>query len=274
MNVDPMKDVTQKLVTKLKEGEFSYNINREWIKKNVEQLEVNERAFEIGLGNLRQSGEFAVPLMVDYLRDVNLKKFHSSTRRGLVRLGRVALNPLVAVLESKDPATQIAICGVLGDIGYDAAAPYMARLVASTDTNQQVKDAASSALSRLGIDARSAKPADLFYDLAEKFYYRNASIQADPRFPDAHIWYWDDAKGLTNKDVPPQIFTDRMSMRCAEYSLKLDPSRADTISLWLAANNKREADLPEGKTDASHEGPDAHYYNVALGPNYLNPVLQ
>ena len=120
---------------------------------------------------------------------------------------------------------------------------------------------------------QSQKPFDLFYDLAEKFYYNNSSIVPDARFPDAHIWYWDDTKGLTNKDVPPQIFSDIMSLRCSEYALKHDSSCAEAVSLWLAANNKRETDLPEGKTDVTHEGPDAHYYNVAEGTQYCNSVL-
>ena len=57
------------------------------------------------------------------------------------------------------------------------------------------------------------------------------------------------------------------------YALKLDQNRPEAVNLWLAANNKREADLPEGKQDATHEGPDAHFYNVALGTQYDNAVL-
>ena len=37
-------------------------------------------------------------------------------------LGRQVLNPLVAVLETKDHETLITVMGILGDIGYDAAA--------------------------------------------------------------------------------------------------------------------------------------------------------
>lgn len=274
LNVDAMKDVTQQLIAKLHEGQQARYTDPAWIKKQVADLSINERSFERAIENLRQSGEFAAPIMIDILRDANQKNLHSQTRRGLVRLGRQVINPLVAVLETKDHETLITVMGILSDIGYDAAAPYIARIVAiKAPGMQEVQAAGTRDLSRLGVDAQSQKPFDLFYDLAEKFYYNNSSIVPDARFPEAHIWYWDDARGLTNKDVSPQIFSDIMSLRCSEYALKQDSSRAEAVSLWLAANNKRETDLPEGKTDATHEGPDAHYYNVAEGTQYCNLVL-
>jgi hypothetical protein len=274
LNVDPMKDVTQKLIAKLHEGQQAQYTDPKWIMQQVSDLSINERSFKRALDNLRQSGEFAAPIMIDVLRDASKKNLHSQTRLGLRMLGRQVLNPLVAVLETKDHETLITVMGILGDIGYDAAAPYIARIVASKEPGmEEVQAAGMRDLARLGVDMQSQKPFDLFYDLAEKFYYNNSSIVPDARFSDAHIWYWDDTKGLTNKDVPPQIFSDIMSLRCSEYALKLDSSRAEAVSLWLAANNKRETDLPEGKTDVTHEGPDAHYYNVAEGTQYCNSVL-
>ena len=274
LNVDAMKDVTQKLIAKLKEGQQGRFTDPKWIMQQVSDLSINERAFERAIDNLRQSGEFAAPIMIDVLRDAKKASLHSQTRHGLVRLGRQVLNPLVAVLESKDHPTQITVMGILSEIGYDAAAPYIARIAAAKEPGmEEVQAAALRDLARLGVDLQGQKPFDLFYDLAEKFYYNNASIIPDARFPDAHIWYWEDSRGLTNKDVPPQIFADIMSLRCTEYALKLDPSRAEAVSLWLAANNKREVELPEGKTDATHEGPEAHYYNVAMGTQYCNSVL-
>ena len=61
-------------------------------------------------------------------------------------------------------------------------------------------------------------PADQFFKLAEKFYYNNASIQADLKAPVAYMWFWTD-QGLTYKEVPPSIFSDLMAEREAEYAL-------------------------------------------------------
>ena len=63
-------------------------------------------------------------------------------------IGQV-LNPLVAVLESKDHGTLILVMGVLADIGYPDAAPYIARIAASKDPGmEEVKAAANRALTR------------------------------------------------------------------------------------------------------------------------------
>jgi hypothetical protein len=273
--IDPLKDVSQGIIGKLKEGQTAMYTDPKWIGDQVARMSVNQRGAAIGLANLRQSGEFAAPIMVDVLRDPNKRNLHTATRQGLVSLGRQVLNPLVAVLESKDTATLTTIVGVLGDVGYPDAAPYIARVYANNQPGMaEVKSAAGRALAKLGYnDPASIKAADMFYDLGEKFYYGNVSIVLDPRFPDAHIWSWDDAKGLTYKDVPQPIFNQIMSQRACEYALKLDPNRGDVVSLWLAANNRREADIPEGKTDPTHEGPDAHFYNVALGTQYCNAAL-
>ena len=47
------------------------------------------------------------------------------------------------------------------------------------------------------------------------------------------------------------------------------------VSLWIASNFKREAELPQGAKDPTRgEGqPDAHYYAVASGVQFVNPVL-
>jgi len=132
LNVDPMKDVTQKLLQKLKEGQTGMVTDPKWITDQVQRLAVNERSFEMALVNLRNAGEFAAPIMVDTLRDQGKRNLHGATRRALVRLGRQVLNPLVATLESKDQGTLVTMIGVLGDIGYPDAAPYTARIEEST----------------------------------------------------------------------------------------------------------------------------------------------
>ncbi|MGB7157331.1 MAG: hypothetical protein WBD40_04645, partial [Tepidisphaeraceae bacterium] len=115
-----------------------------------------------------------------------------------------------------------------------------------------------------------------FYDLAEKFYYDNASITPDVRDAQtpANVWFWSNDKGLTYKAVPQQIFNEVMAMRAAEYALKLG-SPQDALSLWLASNYKREAELPQGATDPTRaeNQPPAHYYGVSAGPQYLNAAL-
>jgi len=273
---EKLKDISQKIVSKLKEGQTSRVTDRAWILDQVKRANVNSRGFENALSNLRESGEIAAAVIIsDVLRDENSANLHVTGRALLTRLGRISLSPAVSALDSKQGPFLVRMVGTLGDMGYGDAAPYIARLYASADpAHQSVKVAAAQALVQLGyVDPAAAKPAEMFHELGERFYYSSSSITFDNRYPEANVWYWTDDKGLIPKMVPNAIFNELMAMRAAEYALKIEPGRGDTVSLWLAATNRREAELPEGKADTTHEGPDAHFYNVALGAQYCNNVL-
>ncbi len=274
--VDPMKDVTTQIVQLVSEGYRARRSSPAFIKEQLDRLGVNERAYGLATTRLRESGELAVPFMIDILRDPSKKAQQPVVRRALRDLGRYALNPLVAATEMKDWDTLTTVVGVLGDLGYDAAAPYVARLIESKETPGAVKAAAAEAFARLSINqSEPARASDLFYALAEKFYYDKASISADNRYPSANVWYWEQS-GLVRKEVPPAIFNEIMAMRACEYALKLGGERSDdALSLWLASNYKREAELPEGAKDATRPEnyPPGHYWGVEAGANYLEVAL-
>ena len=261
----------------LNQGRQARRANPQHIEENIKRLNRPGRPYQLGVQRLRDSGELAVPIMIDYLRDPAKAQFNAGIRSALRDLGRPALNPLLAATEMKNANTLVELIGVLGDIGYNVSVPYLARLATGQDQPQQVRLAASQALTRIGVDPRGVNPAESFYELAEKFYYDNADIVADRRDPNApaNIWYWDEAKGLQRKQIPQQIFNELMAMRASEYSMKLGAQQADPLSLWLAANYKREVELPEGATDPTRaeNQPNAHFYGVDSGPTYLNNAL-
>lgn len=274
-NVPAMQEVTTQLINTLEQGRRGRSANPVFIRQNIERLSGGERAYTIAIARLRNSGEVAVPFMIDFLRDPAKAQFHAAIRRALRDMGKYALNPLVAATEMRDWDTLVTVCNVLGDLGYDAAAPYLARLTTDQDAPTQVKAAAADALTRLGVrGARGAGAADLFYELAEKLYYDKSSISADNRIKVACLWYWS-PEGLIKKDVPPEIFNELMCMRECEYALKLGGAQGDALSLWLAANYKREVELPQGAVDSTRlpNQPDAHYYGVVTGSQYLNSAL-
>ncbi|MGH7178420.1 MAG: HEAT repeat domain-containing protein [Tepidisphaeraceae bacterium] len=274
--IEPMADVTGQIVKVLNHGRYARRSDPTYIKNNIERLVTNERAYILAIGQLRDSGELAVPFMIDYLRDPSKAQYHAAIRRGLRDLGRYALNPLVASTEMKDAATLVAVETALGELGYDVAVPYLARLASMPDATPAVKGAASAAIQRIiGVDSGTLKAGEQFYALGEKFYYDTAAITSDSRNPVAYMWYWSDDKGLTKLDVPQSIFNELMAMRSAEYALKLGPTQGDALSLWLAANYEREVELPAGEEDPTRaeNQPDANYYGVAAGSQYLNAAL-
>jgi hypothetical protein len=281
---DPkMRTIATQVIELLNKGRFARRQNPEFIAENIKRLSGGERAYSLAMQQLRNSGELAVPQLVAILvsQDPANLPNHDVARRALIDLGRAALNPLLAAtqMDPKDPALTT-ICGVLGQITYQRspAIPYLVGLTRNPQASAQVRQAAAAALANLPGANSSANPGDLFYNLAETFYYGNGAIQPDPRSPKAFVWFWAD-HSLTSKAIPPQIFNDIMTMREAEHALKQNnpPASApeQSVALWLAANIRRGIDLPAGETDPTRaaDEPQPHYYNVAEGAQYLNLVL-
>ncbi len=273
--VKDASETATKVAQLLQTGRGGRKADQNYIEAQIARLSTGERPYILAIGQLKQSGELAVPLLVASLQKnpVNTPE-HNAARRALRDLGRSAVNPLVAATEiKKDTDTLLAVIAVLSDIGYDAPVPYLLRLAQSSETSDSVKNAALTALKRMSGTDRAA--ADAFYELAERIYYGKSALSVDEKAPVAYVWYWDEDKGLTKKDVPAAIFGPVMAMRSAEYSLKLGKSRGDALSLWLAGNYKREASLAEGQTDSTRmEGnPSAHFYGVSAGAQHLYTTL-
>jgi len=268
-----MRTTSNDLMKVLDKGRYERRKDKQYIVENIDRLGAGERAYLNGVARLRESGELAVPYLIGALQDPGKAPLHDAIRRAMIDLGRSILSPLLASTEMKDETTLITVIGVLQQIGYDASVPYLARIAGDNGRSSTVRSAASNALKAMGADTNNTDVADLFYKLAERFYYNNAAIQADPKAPTAWLWTWDAAgNSLSGKEIPSPIFTDRMAMRAARYALELGTGRGDALSLWLAAANKREVDLAEGQ-DPTGPKLSANYYNVTAGAQYCDAVL-
>ena len=267
-----MRNVTSQLTKLLDTGRLERRKDAKYIDENIQRLAGGQRAFMTAVVRLRESGDLAVPQMIQYLKDPAKAEFHDPIRRALVALGRSVLNPLLAAtsLTGNDQAL-MSVISALADIGYDAAVPYLTRLKDDPKQSSAIHAAAESALTQLGADTTNKNLADLFYAQAEKFYYGNAPIIFDPKSPTATMWGCDGTT-LSMTEVPQGIFNDLMAMREARSALELGTGRSDALSLWLAANNKREVDLAGG-TDPTASKLSADFFNVDAGAQYLNAVL-
>jgi hypothetical protein len=274
--IDTVKDVSGKLLAVIKQGRDSHRMDVAFIKEQIERLSVNERGYLNGLENLRQSGEIAVPFMIDYLKDGSKAQYHAAIRQALTDMGRSVLNPLVACTEMKnDPGTLISLIDVMANIGYGDEVPYLAKLAGGQDVAPAVKAAATRALQRMGKgDPATLDTAALFAELGDKLYYGTASITYDLKNPVAYVWFYSDTNGLYKQEVTPAAWGDIMAMRAAEYSLKANASKPDAVNLWLAADYKREVDLGTAGVDPINKGqPSATFYGMQAGVSYLNAVV-
>lgn len=271
--IEKLKDVTPKLLSTLDEGRRTRRADPAWIESNIKDLAVNRRSYFLAIERIRDSGELAVPQMIDYLRDQTKVQYHGPIRAALKDLGQLALNPLVAATEMKESAALISVINSLAEIGYASSVPYLARLAQKGET-ATIQTAAKTALEKMGApQAVTLNVGDQYYNLSESFYYGKSAIRADMRNPEANVWSWDETKGLQRVKVPHGIFNDIMSMRTAKSAMMLETSQ-DALSLWLAGNYKREVDLGSGKDATQPDGaPSAHFYGVAAGTQYLNATL-
>jgi hypothetical protein len=281
-----LKDVTDKLLLKVQAGDLARAQDPDLIAQTLRDMSANERAYENHLPALRRSGELAIPVMIQFLQnpDSDHKPYRGTVRRAMQDMGKSALNPLLAATSMKDYDTLLTIIDTLGSLGYDASAPYLARLAGDTSLPQTVRNSATSALGRLQMKpGQPTDPADLFYDLALRFYYNQTQIGQvldhpgpTPSTPvrTCSYWSWDSEKGLTRVEVPAEIFNDLMSLRTSEFALALNSDMPSAVSLWLDADNQREVDLPSGDTDPVRgSAPPAHYFNVSSGARHLDDAL-
>ncbi len=123
----------------INEGRRQRRANPTYIEENIKRLDRPGRPYHIAVTQLRDSGELAVPMMVDYLRNPDKSQYDNGIRNALKDIGRPALNPLLAATEMKNQQTLIEIINVISDIGYNVSVPYLARLANGSNQPEAVR---------------------------------------------------------------------------------------------------------------------------------------
>jgi CheY-like chemotaxis protein len=254
-------------------GELAIKADPTRIKENIERLGGPPRGYENALAALQDSSEYAVPFLLQYLRDPTKQALTQAILRTLPQLDRRAVNPLVMALRMDDQAVKRYVIEALGKLGYAQAIPYLLWLVEDQQTPPELQQRAQQSLDLLR--ARGVTiPADLsaaeaFHQLADEYYADRASLAADPRLSTANVWYWRDGM-LQNIEVPTEIFNEIMAMRSAEEALLRDPQARPALALWLAANFRREAQLAANQQDPTRppDYPIAAYFAQSAGADY------
>jgi len=248
------------------------------IKQHVDELGGPPRAFDYALARLKESGEYAIPFLVQALRDPQKKDLNRAVIRTLPLVDRPGLNPLVMALRMRDDAVRRYVIAALGQIGYFTPVPYLLALRDDEQTPAEIRAAAEAALRDLSSHGVPLEPgltaAEAFYRLAKAYYNNQRDVAADPRLDTANVWYWKDDL-LVNVPVPAAIFNEVMAMRCCEEALLRNADLKPALALWLAANFRREAQLPEGASDPTRPEnyPSALYFAETAGPEYCLMAL-
>ncbi len=267
----------------LEQGEELLRTNAYEITVNIAKLLGTPREVHNASMRLRDSGEYAIPQLIQALQNPSEPGLTPAVIQVLPQIGRSALNPMCIALNMEDDITRGVLIDAAGSIGYKQVLPYLAKVAANDKASAQVRSAASQAMVALG-HGGNADVAGMFYQLGEQYYDGIDSLRADPTVDMANVWYLRDG-GLRYIKVPRNVFVDIMAMRCCEEALIANPSHTAATALWLAANFRREAKLALGvESDkpnplAVKDGtkpdhyPRAIYFARAAGPMYNHMVL-
>jgi len=263
-------------------GEEMLRMDPQEISANVAKLGGPPRVAFNAASRLKDSGEYAIPHLIQYLQDANKRALHPAIIQLLPQIGRAALNPLCIALGMEDNVTRQILINAAAQIGYRQALPYLAKVADDSKASADVRAAAKQAMATLG-DASSDR-SRLFYELGDGYYNNIESLRADARRDTANIWYLRDGE-LRLIEVPAAIFNDVMAMRCCEEALVAQPDNTVATALWVAADFRREArlglnvesesaDALSAKDGTRPEGyPRAIYFARAAGPKYNHMVL-
>ena len=276
----PLKKVSAAISAMLQKGHLMVARNPGRIITAIKVMVDSPRAYVVSRQRLYDAGEFSVPFFIHFLNSPSHASYGPTIVQMMSDIGKSLLNPLVRQLATPSVPEKIQIVQVLGNIGYPQALPYLVQIANDKNTPPDLQSAARTAISKIDPTGRfnHLSAAELYLWLAESYYHNEPSVAANhPNESTNPVWYYD--KGLNNVvgvPVPTPIWKDIETMRTCEAVLKLDPTNSAAISLWLAADLRREVDLPAGAKDPTLKRgmPSAHYYAVAAGPRYLNPVLK
>jgi len=237
-------------------------------------LSTTDRGWITAVRRLRDAGEYAIPFMLDAMADSSRERELSYIVRALPQIGRDAIRPLAAALQTDNVPLKAQIITALGKIGYPQSQAYL-KYVIENDDSSQLRAIAQDSIRQINPDMLQVPAAQLFYELAEKYYYHAQSLTPAEDADFANVWFWDaDAGKLVREEVDKNYFNELMAMRACEWALKADPGFGSAIGLWLAAFFKAESAGVE--TMPVYFGDlhaDALVYATTAGVEYLHQAL-
>jgi len=271
---DPeLAELTGKILDLIEKGRFTRRTEPGIIAAEVRRLSSTERGWFIAVRRLQNAGEYAIPFMLDALADPAREQEWPNIIRALPQIGKDAIRPLVAALQTTNTAVKAEIIKALGEIGYPQSLPYL-KYVAEKDTSSQLRALAKLSIRKIDPAAAQVSAAQLFYQLAEKYYYHHQSLAPTEQADFANIWFWDQAtQKLTREQVSRSYFYELMAMRCCEWALRADPGFGRAIGLWLAAFFKAESTGQKMPAYFGPRHPDALVYATTAGVEYLHQAL-
>ncbi len=269
-----LAELSSKVLEIIDQGRYARRSDPAIIVEEIRRLNTTERGWLIAVKRLHDAGEYAIPFMLDAMSDPSREGEFPNIVRALPRIGRDAIRPLVAALQTKNIKLKAQIIEALGEIRYPQSLAYL-KYMLENDSSTELRELAGNGITQIDPAAVRVPAAQLFYQLAEHYYYHAQSLKPAEDAPTANIWFWDSqGQKLVREAVDKDYFYELMAMRACEWALKADAQYGAAIGLWLAAYFKAESagvgEMPE------YFGPgqaDAFVYATTAGVEYLHQAL-
>ncbi len=262
-----------KVLDIIEQGRFIRRSDPKIIVEQIKRLSGTSRGRLAAIKRLQNAGEYAIMYMLDALGDPARAGEAPNIVWALSRIGKDSIRPLAAALQTRDVTVKSEVIKALGKIGYPQSLPYL-RYVVENDGSAEVRDLAKASIKAIDTSATRLPAAQLFYRLAESYYYHAESLAPAQDANFANMWFWDGSDNrLVRREVDKGYFNELMAMRCCEWSLKADAGFGQAIGLWLAAFFKAEStDIPMPEYFGGGHA-DAMTYATTAGPEYLHQAL-
>lgn len=272
-NRQDLAEVTGKILDIIERGRLIRRRDPKIITEEIRRLSSTPRGRVTAVKRLRSAGEYAIPYILDAIADPAREGELPNITAAIPKIGRDAIRPLVAALQTAEVAVKAEIIRAIGKLGYSQSLAYL-KYIIENDKSAQLRDLARHSVRQIDPAVLKLPAAEMFFKLAESYYYRSESLSPAGDADFANIWFWDKAdRRLERREVDRSYFYELMAMRCCEWALKADPNTGKAIALWLAAFFKAESTglaQPEyfGRVHA-----DALTYATTAGPEYLHQAL-
>ncbi len=272
-NNKQLMEVSGIILDIIESGRYLRRTDPQIITQEIKRLSSTVRGRLVAIERLRNAGEYSIVYMLDAMADDSRAEEYPNIADALGKIGLGSIRPLVAALQIKDVGIKADIIKALGNTGYPQSLAYL-KYVAENDESMELRQIATEVIDQIDPSANKVSSAELFYQLAGRYYYKAESLAPPAEVDFANIWFWDEQAGrIVREEVDKSYFNELMTMRACEWSLKADADMGKAISLWLASYFKVEQAgliLPDyfGSDHA-----DAMTYATTAGPEYLHQGL-
>ena len=261
------------LEIRFENGRTSLIRNAVRLQESIELLRGTTRQKILAEERLKEAGEYAVPALLQTLQKSTDAKTARIVRDMLVAIQRDAVLPLSIALPHLDSNSKILIVKTLGDIGYQHAGPALVAIMQDTRESPAVRHAVAQSLARIDVN-ENANLSILNTVVANQFFDGQVSVLPEAVGGTNLFWKWDIQLQLVPLDVPQEVFGDVMAMYFASQALAMNPSNENAMSVFVAANLRRDRELA-GQNDLVYGNLpySPAFYATVFGPNVAQLVL-